>query len=193
MQEMFLSMMGSDLIADWVPTCVLHSSLFKMADKSGGDQSPEKIESLQEQSGDREPPDPQINGTTEEEPARGVQPPASGSSKKKKKKKKGKSDGGSSEVLSSESLTSSVAMNLQNLRQLQNLQKSFELLRAGEAKAPKTKEEALRKKYQFWDTQPVPKLGGVCFDLHTLSLIIKIIGFNIYSLCARDELKTNRQ
>ncbi|CAH3157078.1 unnamed protein product, partial [Porites evermanni] len=129
-----------------------------MADKSGGDQSPEKIESLQEQSGDREPPDPQINGTTEEEPARGVQPPASGSSKKKKKKKKGKSDGGSSEVLSSESLTSSVAMNLQNLRQLQNLQKSFELLRAGEAKAPKTTEEALRKKYQFWDTQPVPKL-----------------------------------
>ena len=164
-----------------------------MADKSGGDQSPEKIESLQEQSGDREPPDRQINGTTEEEPARGVQPPASGSSKKKKKKKKGKGDEGSSEVLSSESLTSSVAMNLQNLRQLQNLQKSFELLRAGEAKAPKTTEEALRKKYQFWDTQPVPKLGGVCLDLHTLSLIIKIIGFNIYSLCARDELKTNRQ
>ena len=123
---MFLSMMGSGLIADWAPTCVLHSSLFKMADKSGGDQSPEKIESLQEQSGDREPPDPQINGTTEEEPARGVQPPASGSSKKKKKKKKGKVDEGSSEVLSSESLTSSVAMNLQNLRQLQNLQKSFE-------------------------------------------------------------------
>ncbi|CAH3134442.1 unnamed protein product, partial [Porites lobata] len=150
--------MGSGLLADWAPTCVLHSSLFKMADKSGGDQSPEKIESLQEQSGDRGPPDPQINGTTEEEPARGVQPPASGSSKKKKKKKKGKVDEGSSEVLSSESLTSSVAMNLQNLRQLQNLQKSFELLRAGEVKAPKTTEEALRKKYQFWDTQPVPKL-----------------------------------
>lgn len=166
-----------------------------MADQTGADQSPEKIESLQEQSGDKEPPDPQINGTAEEDPARGVQPPASGGSKKKKKKKKGKGDEGSSssEALSSESLTSSVAMNLQNLRQLQNLQKSFELLRAGEAKAPKTTEEALRKKYQFWDTQPVPKLGGFCFDLHALSLIIEIIGFNIYSLCARYESKIKRQ
>jgi hypothetical protein len=26
--------------------------------------------------------------------------------------------------------------------------------------APKSMEEAKRKSYQFWDTQPVPKLGG---------------------------------
>lgn len=51
----------------------------------------------------------------------------------------------------------SPAVNLQNLRELQ---KSFERLRAAEVKAPKTTEEAMKKKYQFWDTQPVPKLGG---------------------------------
>lgn len=96
-----------------------------------------------------------MNGDIGEEPVKGGQISASGSSKKKKKKKKGKGDGGS-ESVSPESLPAGV--NLHNLRQLQTLQKSFELLKAGEPKAPKTTEEALRKKYQFWDTQPVPKL-----------------------------------
>lgn len=95
-----------------------------------------------------------MNGDIEEEPAKGSLQPTSGGSKKKKKKKK-KGEVGSESSL--ESLPSS-GVNLQSLRQLQNLQKSFELLRAGEAKAPKTTEEALKKKYQFWDTQPVPKL-----------------------------------
>lgn len=130
-----------------------------MADGIGTDESPEKIESLQEQSGDNEVADREINGDIEEEPAKGGPQQVSGSSKKKKKKKKGKGDVGSE--TSPESLPTS-GVNLQNLRQLQNLQKSFELLRVGEVKAPKTTEEALKKKYQFWDTQPVPKLGGSC-------------------------------
>ena len=136
-------------------TCVM----LKMADGIGTDESLEQIESLQEQSGDKEVPDREINGGIEEEPAKGTLQQASGGSKKKKKKKKGKGDVGSE--TSPESLPSS-GVNLQSLRQLQNLQKSFELLRAGEAKAPKTTEEALKKTYQFWDTQPVPKLGGCC-------------------------------
>lgn len=128
----------------------------KMADGIGRDGSPEQIESLEGQSGDKEVLDRDINGDIEEETLKGSLQPASGGSKKKKKRKK-KGEIGSE--TSPESLTSS-GVNLQSLRQLQNLQKSFELLRAGEAKAPKTTEEALKKKYQFWDTQPVPKLGG---------------------------------
>lgn len=136
-----------------------HVSCFKMADGIRTGESLEQLESLQEQSGDKEVADREINGDIEEEPAKGSLQQASGGSKKKKKKKKGKADVGSE--TSPESLPSS-GVNLQSLRQLQNLQKSFELLRAGEAKAPKTTEEALKKKYQFWDTQPVPKLGGCC-------------------------------
>ena len=138
--------------------------MLKMADGIGRDESPDQIESLAEQSGDKEVPDREINGDIEEHPAKGSLQPVSGGSKKKKKKKK-KGEVGSES--SPESLPSS-AVNLQSLRQLQNLQKSFELLRAGEAKAPKTTEEALKKKYQFWDTQPVPKLGGFCQGLSQL-------------------------
>ena len=141
-------------------TCVM----LKMADGIGRDESPEQIESLENQSGDKEVPDREMNGDIEEEPAKGSLQPTSGGSKKKKKKKK-KGEVGSESSL--ESLPSS-GVNLQSLRQLQNLQKSFELLRAGEAKAPKTTEEALKKKYQFWDTQPVPKLGGFCSVLYQL-------------------------
>lgn len=137
-----------------------------MADGIGTDESAEQIESLREQISDKDVADREINGDIEEEPAKGGPQQASGSSKKKKKKKKGKGDAGSE--TSPESL-SSPGVNLQSLRQLQNLQKSFELLRAGEVKAPKTTEEALKKKYQFWDTQPVPKLGGYCKVLFQLA------------------------
>lgn len=130
-----------------------------MADGIGRDESAEQIKSLLEQSGGKEVADREINGDIEEEPAKGGPQLVSGGSKKKKKKKKGKGDAGSE--TSPESLPTS-GVNMQNLRQLQNLQKSFELLRAGEVKAPKTTEEALKKKYQFWDTQPVPKLGAFC-------------------------------
>lgn len=139
---------------------------FNMADGISPSESPEQIEPLQDETEEKELPDCEINGDIEGEIAKVEQVPASGGSKKKKKKKKGKGDGGiGGSEMSPESLPNSTAMNLQNLRQLQHLQKSFELLRAGEPKAPKTKEEALKKKYQFWDTQPVPKLGGFGFNL----------------------------
>ena len=142
-------------------TCVM----FKMADGIGTEETLEQIDSVQQQSGDKEVPDREINGDIEEEPAKGSLKQASGGSKKKKKKKK---KGDVESETSPESLVPSSGVNLQSLRQLQNLQKSFELLRAGEVKAPKTTEEALKKKYQFWDTQPVPKLGGFCLVLFRL-------------------------
>jgi glycylpeptide N-tetradecanoyltransferase len=45
--------------------------------------------------------------------------------------------------------------------QIKNLQKFLDSMKISEAKPPKTTEEAKKKKYQFWDTQPVPKLGEV--------------------------------
>lgn len=41
---------------------------------------------------------------------------------------------------------------------LQEIQKAIELISVGQGPA-KTMEEASRRSYQFWDTQPVPKLG----------------------------------
>lgn len=41
---------------------------------------------------------------------------------------------------------------------LQEIQKAIELFSVGQGPA-KTMEEATHRSYQFWDTQPVPKLG----------------------------------
>ena len=60
--------------------------MLKMADGIGRDESPDQIESLAEQSGDKEVPDREINGDIEEHPAKGSLQPVSGGSKKKKKK-----------------------------------------------------------------------------------------------------------
>ena len=49
--------------------------------------------------------------------------------------------------------------SLASLGKLQQLQKAMELLNLPQG-APKSMEEAKRKQYQFWDTQPVPKLGN---------------------------------
>ena len=45
---------------------------------------------------------------------------------------------------------------------LQQLQKAMELLKVSQQTgAPKSMEEAKKKSYAFWDTQPVPKIGKV--------------------------------
>lgn len=48
---------------------------------------------------------------------------------------------------------------------LQEIQKAIELFSVGQGPA-KTMEEATRRSYQFWDTQPVPKLGIDHLHLH---------------------------
>ena len=49
-----------------------------------------------------------------------------------------------------------------NMSKLHQIQKAMEMIGlqpgAGAPNAPKSIEEAQRKTYQFWDTQPVPKL-----------------------------------
>ena len=43
--------------------------------------------------------------------------------------------------------------------QLQKIQKAVELLSMSRGAAPKSMDEAAKKRYQFWETQPVPKLS----------------------------------
>lgn len=50
---------------------------------------------------------------------------------------------------------------------LQEIQKAIELFSVGQGPA-KTMEEATRRSYQFWDTQPVPKLGMTFVRLSVL-------------------------
>uniref|UniRef100_A0AAY4CM71 Glycylpeptide N-tetradecanoyltransferase n=1 Tax=Denticeps clupeoides TaxID=299321 RepID=A0AAY4CM71_9TELE len=50
------------------------------------------------------------------------------------------------------------AVNSLPADKLQEIQKAIELFSVGQGPA-KTMEEASRRSYQFWDTQPVPKLG----------------------------------
>lgn len=45
---------------------------------------------------------------------------------------------------------------------IQEIQKAIELFSVGQGPA-KTMEEASKRSYQFWDTQPVPKLGMYSF------------------------------
>ena len=58
----------------------------------------------------------------------------------------------------SNSLCVSVQVNSLPADKLQEIQKAIELFSVGAGPA-KTMEEATRRSYQFWDTQPVPKLG----------------------------------
>ena len=126
----------------------------KMADDNQSDELTDQIETAEDKNDTKEVPNAEMNGEIVHGASREAQ---SAGSKKKKKKKKGKCEVGSEGTTAETSFTPE--QGLQNLRKLQNLQKSFELLRAGDGKAPKTTEEAMKKKYQFWNTQPVPKLG----------------------------------
>lgn len=58
-------------------------------------------------------------------------------------------------------------MNSLPADKLQEIQKAIELFSVGQGPA-KTMEEATRRSYQFWDTQPVPKLGTEFADLSVL-------------------------
>lgn len=49
-------------------------------------------------------------------------------------------------------------MNSLPAERIQEIQKAIELFSVGQGPA-KTMEEASKRSYQFWDTQPVPKLG----------------------------------
>ncbi|MFT7799095.1 glycylpeptide N-tetradecanoyltransferase 1-like [Arapaima gigas] len=78
----------------------------------------------------------------------------SGAKKKKKKHKKKKDKSGGKDTAQDPlAKVSSLPAD-----KLQEIQKAIELFSVGQGPA-KTMEEASRRSYQFWDTQPVPKLG----------------------------------
>lgn len=148
---------------DWDEPFVTRCSKSKMADRDEGalaqiDSPDEEKEGLEEIGASQ-------NGEIEEDTAKAIQIAGSGGSKKKKKKKKGKKESENDLIEQSSSPTTGLTAGaaVQNMRQFHDLQRTFDLLRVNDGKPAKTKEEALRKKYQFWDTQPVPKLGeSIC-------------------------------
>ncbi|XP_019379078.1 PREDICTED: glycylpeptide N-tetradecanoyltransferase 1 [Gavialis gangeticus] len=81
----------------------------------------------------------------------------SGAKKKKKKQKRKKEKGG--EQLDHVQ-DQPVKVNSLPAERIQEIQKAIELFSVGQGPA-KTMEEASKRSYQFWDTQPVPKLGEV--------------------------------
>jgi hypothetical protein len=131
---------------------------FKMADEekveSGGDSS-EKEDT------------PVTNGLPESaEPTTG----ASTGSKKKRKKKKGKK----------KDETAGLVPSTQALAQLQ---KAMGKLRFNDAMSGKGREKGnvFEKKYEFWDTQPVPKLSEY---MHIVRIFMQMFYFGsiLYSL-----------
>ena len=53
-------------------------------------------------------------------------------------------------------------MNAWTYNKLQDIKKAVEMLNLYQGSGPaKTPEDALKKKYEFWETQPVPKLDEI--------------------------------
>jgi len=92
------------------------------------------------------------------------------SSKKKKKKKKGKKEccdhdhHGHGHAVEHDDMDGHDhhhdhdSSQKPSANQIKDLQKFLDAMKV-DGKPPKTTEEAKKKKYLFWDTQPVPKLG----------------------------------
>uniref|UniRef100_A0A8C5QDL2 Glycylpeptide N-tetradecanoyltransferase n=1 Tax=Leptobrachium leishanense TaxID=445787 RepID=A0A8C5QDL2_9ANUR len=78
-----------------------------------------------------------------------------GGVKKKKKQKRRKEKAAQDKLDSADPQVSSLPAE-----RIQEIQKAIELFSVGQGPA-KTMEEASKRSYQFWDTQPVPKLGEV--------------------------------
>uniref|UniRef100_A0A8C2KXX8 Glycylpeptide N-tetradecanoyltransferase n=1 Tax=Cyprinus carpio TaxID=7962 RepID=A0A8C2KXX8_CYPCA len=78
-----------------------------------------------------------------------------GAKKKKKRQKKKNKDKSGGKDAAQDPLAK---VNSLPADKLQEIQKAIELFSVGQGPA-KTMEEATRRSYQFWDTQPVPKLG----------------------------------
>ena len=100
-----------------------------------------------------------------EEPSKNVE---AGGAKKKKKKKKKKGQSDESEQMNGES-SKALASSASNARGVNQLQKAFQkmIIEGNQS------ESEMDRKFEFWDTQPVPKLG--IFIIISLRFIIFII------------------
>ncbi|KAM6108022.1 glycylpeptide N-tetradecanoyltransferase 1 [Pterocles gutturalis] len=87
----------------------------------------------------------------------GLSPANDSGAKKKKKKPKRKKEKGDQP---DQAQDQPVKVNSLPAERIQEIQKAIELFSVGQGPA-KTMEEASKRSYQFWDTQPVPKLGEV--------------------------------
>ncbi|XP_037266908.1 glycylpeptide N-tetradecanoyltransferase 1 isoform X2 [Falco biarmicus] len=87
----------------------------------------------------------------------GLSPANDSGAKKKKKKPKRKKEKGDQP---DQAQDQPVKVNSLPAERIQEIQKAIELFSVGQGPA-KTMEEATKRSYQFWDTQPVPKLGEV--------------------------------
>uniref|UniRef100_A0A8C9SC98 Glycylpeptide N-tetradecanoyltransferase n=1 Tax=Scleropages formosus TaxID=113540 RepID=A0A8C9SC98_SCLFO len=119
-----------------------------MADENEAAPKPEKEKELEDDHG-------HCSDCENEEHHFNDSPGDDSGAKKKKKKHKKKKDksGGKDTVQDPLAKVSSLPAD-----KLQEIQKAIELFSVGQGPA-KTMEEASRRSYQFWDTQPVPKLG----------------------------------
>lgn len=73
-------------------------------------------------------------------------------------------------------------MNSLPAERIQEIQKAIELFSVGQGPA-KTLEEASKRSYQFWDTQPVPKLG-----MYVLSSLVEGGRQGVCLRCAKDSI-----
>ncbi|KAG5854815.1 hypothetical protein ANANG_G00041770 [Anguilla anguilla] len=122
-----------------------------MADQNETARKPEQEQEVEENYGhcsDCENEDHHLNDGDQ---SRGDE---SGAKKKKKKQKKKKDKAGSQDGAPDPL----AKVNSLPPEKLQELQTAIELFSLGKGPA-KTMEEATHRSYQFWDTQPVPKLG----------------------------------
>nr|XP_047917816.1 glycylpeptide N-tetradecanoyltransferase 2 [Anser cygnoides] len=110
-----------------------------------------------------------IDGDNEEEAEHAKGSPGGDlGAKKKKKKQKRKKEKPNSGGTKSDSASDSQEIKIQQpsknpaipMQKLQDIQRAMELLSACQGPA-KNIDEATKRKYQFWDTQPVPKLNEV--------------------------------
>ncbi|XP_048162627.1 glycylpeptide N-tetradecanoyltransferase 2 isoform X1 [Corvus hawaiiensis] len=110
-----------------------------------------------------------IDGDNEEETEHAKGSPGGDlGAKKKKKKQKRKKEKPNSGGTKSDSASDSQEIKIQQpsknpaipMQKLQDIQRAMELLSACQGPA-KNIDEATKRKYQFWDTQPVPKLNEV--------------------------------
>ncbi|XP_031560951.1 glycylpeptide N-tetradecanoyltransferase 2-like [Actinia tenebrosa] len=140
-----------------------------MADASAAEKNVEEAQSIDNNS-PQKGNYPNINGRLKP-PSENEQPAGkSVSAKKKKKKKKGKKECCEHEhdhhhghdehdgCSGHDHEHDLAASQKPSASQIKNIQKLLDSMKITEAKPPKTTEEAKKKKYKFWDTQPVPKL-----------------------------------
>ncbi|XP_015279230.1 PREDICTED: glycylpeptide N-tetradecanoyltransferase 2 [Gekko japonicus] len=137
-----------------------------------------------------------IDGDNEEETEHSKGSPGGDlGAKKKKKKQKRKKEKPNSGGTKSDSASDSQEIKIQQpsknpaipIQKLQDIQRAMELLSACQGPA-KNIDEATKRKYQFWDTQPVPKLK-VIYDFITPSEK-KMVEINF--LCVHKKLRSKR-